>query len=96
VHVLDIIRKKKIYGFYESFIVYILNRQFLIVIQCFFSCIFVRLDFLVHNLDFFNFMHWTDGRRVLKRDETAGRPASGGVIKKRYHSSLDGRERELD
>jgi hypothetical protein len=55
VHVLDIIRKKKIYGFYESFIVYILNRQFLIVIQCFFSCIFVRLDFLVHNLDFFNF-----------------------------------------
>jgi len=33
----------------------LLNRRFLIVIQCFFSCIFVRLDFLMHNLDFFNY-----------------------------------------
>lgn len=27
-------------------------------------------------------MHWTDGRHVLKRDETAGRPASGASSKK--------------
>jgi len=33
----------------------LLNRRFLIVIQCFFSCISVRLDFLMHDLDFFNY-----------------------------------------
>jgi hypothetical protein len=27
-------------------------------------------------------MRWTDGRHVLKRDETAGRPASGASSKK--------------
>jgi hypothetical protein len=52
-HVLDIIRKNLFFGFYESFILLtksaIFNRD-----SVFFLCIFVRLDFLVHKLDFCN------------------------------------------
>jgi hypothetical protein len=53
-HVLDIIRKNIFFGFNESFILF----TKLVIFNCdsvFFSCIFVRLGFLVHNLDFFNY-----------------------------------------
>jgi hypothetical protein len=43
--------KNNFFGFYRLYC--LLNWRFLIVIQCFFSCIFVRLGFLVHYLDFF-------------------------------------------
>jgi hypothetical protein len=52
--VLDVIRKNIFFGFSESFTLF--NR--LAIFNCdlvFFFCIFVRLGFLVHNLDFFNY-----------------------------------------
>jgi hypothetical protein len=53
-HLLEIIRKNNFFGFYESFILF----TKLAIFNCdsvFFLCIFVCRDFLVHNLDFFNY-----------------------------------------
>jgi hypothetical protein len=52
--VLDIIRKK-IFSVFLNRLYCLLNRRFLMVIQCFFPCIFMHLDFLMHDLDFFNY-----------------------------------------
>jgi hypothetical protein len=52
--VLDIIWKNIFFGFYESFVLFTKSAIF-DYDSVFFSCIFVRLGFLVHNLDFFNY-----------------------------------------
>ena len=54
-HVLDIIRKNIFFGFYELFILFTKLAIFNCDSVFFLSCIFVRLGFLVHNLDFFNY-----------------------------------------
>jgi len=52
---LDIIRKKFFFGINESFILFNKSAIFNCDSVFFFSCIFVLLDFLMHNFDYFNY-----------------------------------------